>query len=132
VPTDFYTVLGVGRDASEDDIKRAYRGLARRYHPDVADDKASAEAHFKQINEAYEILSDPAKRQQYDRFGTVPNGASGGMGGFGFGGGEGFGDIFDMFFGGGRSARTVRHEAPICATICRSRSKTRIAARNVN
>ena len=112
MPTDFYTVLGVGRDASESDIKRAYRGLARRYHPDVAEDKNSAETHFKEINEAYEILSDPAKRQQYDRFGTVPNGTgSGGMGGFGFTGGEGFGDIFDMFFGGGR-AQTQRQDGP--------------------
>ncbi len=102
MPTDFYRVLGVGRDASENDIKTAYRGLARKYHPDVAADKASAEAHFKEINEAYEILSDPAKRRHYDRFGTAVNGAQGGTGGFGFSGTEGFGDIFDMFFGGGR------------------------------
>ncbi|MFY9779304.1 MAG: molecular chaperone DnaJ [Candidatus Baltobacteraceae bacterium] len=97
--TDYYEVLGVGRDASEADIKRAYRGLARKYHPDVAQDKAAAEAHFKEINEAYEVLSDPAKRQQYDRFGRAgSNGAGFGPGGFG--GGEGFTDIFDMFFGG--------------------------------
>jgi molecular chaperone DnaJ len=102
VPTDYYSLLGVGRDASESDIKRAYRGLARKYHPDVAEDKAGAEAHFKAINEAYEVLSDPHKRQQYDRFGHVgANGA--GFGGFGPSGGpEGFSDIFDMFFGGGR------------------------------
>jgi molecular chaperone DnaJ len=101
VPTDFYAVLGVERDASEADIKRAYRGLARKFHPDVAEDKPAAETRFKEINEAYEVLSDPAKRQQYDRFGTVANGAAGaGAGGFNGFGGDGFTDIFDMFFGG--------------------------------
>lgn len=100
MPTDYYSVLGVGRDASDSDIKRAYRGLARKYHPDVAEDKAAAEAHFKEINEAYEILSDPQKRSHYDRFGTAPNGAGAGAGGFGNFGGDGFTDIFDMFFGG--------------------------------
>ncbi len=101
MPTDFYAVLGVGRDASEADIKRAYRGLARKFHPDVAEDKPAAETRFKEINEAYEVLSDPAKRQQYDRFGTVANGAAGpGAGGFSGFGGDGFTDIFDMFFGG--------------------------------
>jgi molecular chaperone DnaJ len=99
VPTDYYSVLGVGRDASDSDIKRAYRGLARKYHPDVAEDKTSAEAHFKEINEAYEILGDPQKRSQYDRFGTVPSGAGAGPAAGGFGG-DGFTDIFDMFFGG--------------------------------
>lgn len=105
--SDFYAVLGVGRDASETDIKRAYRSLARKYHPDVAEDKASAEAHFKEINEAYEVLSDPQKREHYDRFGSAPGaggpGGPGGAGGFGgFAQGEGIGDIFDMFFGGAR------------------------------
>lgn len=104
MPTkDFYEVLGVSRTASADDIKRAYRGLARKHHPDVADNKAEAEHRFKEINEAYEVLSDPQKRAQYDRFGTVGNGGAGGFGDFGFGqgfgGGGGFGDIFDMFFG---------------------------------
>ena len=102
MPTDYYTVLGVERAASDNDIKVAYRGLARKYHPDVAKDKAMAETHFKEINEAYEVLGDPQKRQQYDRYGTVSNGASAGPGGFGA---EGFGDIFDMFFGGGGGAR---------------------------
>jgi molecular chaperone DnaJ len=98
VASDYYAVLGVGRGASESDIKRAYRGLARKYHPDVAEDKHTAENKFKEINEAYEILSDPHKRQQYDRYGHV-SGAQG-QPGFGpFGAGEGFGDIFDMFFG---------------------------------
>src|SRR5579863_2914991 len=99
MPTkDYYEVLGVARDASGDAIKRAYRALAREHHPDVAHDKTKAEHHFKEINEAYEILSDPSKRAQYDRFGVVGNGASAGPGDFGFATGS-FGDIFDMFFG---------------------------------
>jgi molecular chaperone DnaJ len=100
VPTDYYRVLGVERDATETDIKTAYRGLARKYHPDVAADKTVAEARFKEINEAYEVLSDPQKRQQYDRFGTVPNGVGQAGSGFGGFGADGFTDIFDMFFGG--------------------------------
>jgi len=100
VPTDYYTVLGVRREATETDIKRAYRDLARKHHPDVAADKVVAEARFKEINEAYEILGDPQKRQHYDRFGTAPNGAGGAPGGFSGFGADGFTDIFDMFFGG--------------------------------
>src|SRR5581483_7840134 len=98
----FYDVLGVSRTASADEIKRAYRTLARNHHPDVASDKAAAEHRFKEINEAYEVLSDPQKRAQYDRYGTVSNGAGAGGFDFGFGqgfGSAGFGDIFDMFFG---------------------------------
>jgi molecular chaperone DnaJ len=102
MPTkDFYETLGVSRNASADDIKRAYRALARKHHPDVAENKTEAEHRFKEINEAYEVLSDPQKRAQYDRFGSVGNGA-GGFGDFGFGpgfGASGFGDIFDIFFG---------------------------------
>lgn len=99
---DFYETLGVSRNASAEEIKRAYRALARKHHPDVAEDKAQAEHRFKEINEAYEVLSDPRKREQYDRFGsTSAAGAQGGFGDFGFGnfGSSGFGDIFDMFFG---------------------------------
>ena len=107
MPTDYYTVLGVERGSNESEIKRAYRALARKFHPDVAQDKAAAEIHFKEINEAYEVLSDPQKRSMYDRFGHTGNGASAGMGGFGpFGASEGFGDIFDMFFGAARGGAT--------------------------
>lgn len=111
MPTkDYYEVLGVARDASGDEIKQAYRKLARTHHPDVSDDKSGAELRFKTINEAYEVLSDPAKRAQYDRFGSVSNGSGPTMGDFGFGPG-GFGDIFDMFFGNARGAQ-ARHAGP--------------------
>lgn len=100
MPTaDYYDILGVARGASGEEIKAAYRALARQHHPDVADDKSQAEHRFKEINEAYEVLSDPHKRAQYDRYGAVGNGSSGAAD-FGFGGG--FGDIFDMFFGDAR------------------------------
>lgn len=111
MPTNYYTLLGVERDATEADIKRAYRGLARKYHPDVAADKTTAEARFKEINEAYEVLGDPQKRQHYDRFGTAPNGASAGQAPGPFGG-EGFTDIFDMFFGGGGRSGSQRSNGP--------------------
>ncbi len=99
MPTqDYYDTLGVARDASADEIRAAYRALARKHHPDVAKDKAVAETHFRTINEAYEVLSDPNKRAQYDRFGTVGNGQGSPFGDAGFAS-AGFGDIFDMFFG---------------------------------
>jgi molecular chaperone DnaJ len=105
MPTDYYEVLGVAHDADDSTIKRAYRQLARKYHPDVASDKRAAENHFKEINEAYEVLSDAQKRANYDRFG--PAGVNGGGdGGFGPFTGEGFGDIFDMFFGAARGGTT--------------------------
>lgn len=114
MPTDFYEVLGVQRDASEVEIKTAYRQLARKHHPDVAADKVAAEARFKEINEAYAVLSDPQKRQMYDRYGHTGNGAGGhaGYGDFGFT--EGFGDIFDMFFGNVRAggAQQARPNGP--------------------
>jgi molecular chaperone DnaJ len=102
LPTDYYQVLGVARDADESAIKRAYRQLARQYHPDVAADKKAAESHFKEINEAYEVLSDAQKRSNYDRFGHAGVQGGGAEGGFGPFGSEGFGDIFDMFFGAAR------------------------------
>jgi molecular chaperone DnaJ len=108
--TEYYEILGVGRDASGDEIKQAYRRLARKHHPDVSDDKSEAELRFKKINEAYEVLSDPDKRAQYDRFGVATNGAT--QGGFGFEGGS-FGDIFDMFFGNVRGAAQTRRSGPL-------------------
>ncbi len=107
MPTDYYDVLGVARDADDTSIKRAYRQLARKYHPDVADDKVAAESHFKEINEAYEVLSDSQKRANYDRYGHAGVQGGAGDGGFGpFGAAEGFGDIFDMFFGAARGGAT--------------------------
>ncbi len=109
MPTDYYTVLGVERGATEADIKKAYRSLARRHHPDVAEDKASAETKFKEINEAYEVLSDPEKRRMYDRYGSADGNGSytGGFGGFS---GDGIGDIFDMFFGATRGATSASRQ----------------------
>jgi molecular chaperone DnaJ len=112
VPTDYYDILGVPRDADETAIKRAYRQLARKFHPDVAEDKVAAESRFKEINEAYEVLSDAQKRANYDRYGAA--GVNGGFGESGFGpfGSEGFGDIFDMFFGAARGGGTQRRGGP--------------------
>jgi molecular chaperone DnaJ len=113
--TDYYRVLGIARGADENEIKRAYRLLARKHHPDVNSDKVAAEHKFKEINEAYEVLSDPQKRANYDRFGHAGVG-EGGFGGFGGGAAsaEGFGDIFDMFFGAARGggAQAPRRNGP--------------------
>lgn len=99
--TDYYELLGVSRNASAEELKRAYRRLARELHPDTNADP-SAEERFKEVGLAYEVLSDPARRRRYDQVG--PEGAARGAGGdpfAGFGGGGGLGDIFDAFFGAG-------------------------------
>jgi molecular chaperone DnaJ len=104
---DYYEVLGIGRQAAGDEIRKAYRKLAREYHPDV-NKNSDAEARFKEINEAYEVLSDEQKRAAYDRFGHA-----GTQGGFAtdFSGFPGFGDIFEEFFGG-VGTRTAQRRAP--------------------
>ncbi len=116
---DYYEVLGVNKSATDDELKKAYRKLAKKYHPDAnQDNKAEAEAKFKEVNEAYENLSDPQKRRMYDQFGTVDPQGFGGAGGP-FGGQGGYysystsdfgdfgdlGDIFSSFFGGGFGGR---------------------------
>lgn len=102
---DYYEVLGVAKGASTDEVKKAYRKLARTYHPDVNKEDPNAAEKFKEVTEAYEVLSDENKRARYDQFGHEdPAQGMGGAGGFGggqgFGDFGGFGDIFDMFFGG--------------------------------
>jgi molecular chaperone DnaJ len=110
---DYYEVLGLNRGATPEEIKKAFRRLARQYHPDVNKD-SDAETRFKEINEAYEVLSDQDKRAAYDRFGHAASqggfggGYGGGFGDFGFGGIE---DIFESFFGGTRAGQTRRGPA---------------------
>jgi curved DNA-binding protein len=119
---DYYETLGVSKSSTPDDIKSAFRKLARKHHPDLAKDKKAAEEKFKEINEAYEVLSDPEKRKKYDEYGSnwqqagpggypppPGGGRSGGFGGFGGGpasgdgsefhfGGTGYSDFFEQFF----------------------------------
>ena len=106
---DYYDILGVSKDASQDEVSKAYRKKAKQYHPDISEEE-NAEEKFKEVQEAYETLNDPEKRDSYDRFGHQdPNQGFGGFGG-GFEGFGGFGDIFSDFFGGGRQQR--RYDGP--------------------
>ena len=115
---DYYEVLGIQKGASEDEIKRAYKKLARKYHPDMNPGDKEAEEKFKEINEANEILSDPTKKSRYDQFGFAGVDPNYGAGGGGFGGGAGgfdfgdLGDIFGSFFGGGFGGTQQRRNGP--------------------
>lgn len=127
---DYYEVLGVSKSASDDEIKKAYRKLAKQYHPDLNPGDKVAEEKFKEANEAYEVLSDSTKKAKYDQFGHAgvdPNyGAGGGAGGFGGFGGGGMdfdlGDIFGSFFGGGfGGGRQANPNAPRRGEDCQAR-----------
>ena len=115
---DYYEVLGVQKSAGEDEIKKAYRSLAKKYHPDMNPGDKDAEVKFKEVNEAYAVLSDSEKRSKYDRFGHAafdPSAGGGGYGGFsGFDGADfDFGDIFSSFFGGGGGSSYSRQNMPV-------------------
>ncbi|MCP5230092.1 molecular chaperone DnaJ [Accumulibacter sp.] len=104
---DFYEILGVNRDASDEEIKKAYRKLAMKHHPDRNPDNPNAEGHFKEAKEAYEILADPQQRAAYDQYGHAGVDPQSGMGGGGAGGfSDAFGGIFDEIFGGARGGRS--------------------------
>lgn len=122
---DYYEVLGIGKDAGDSDIKKAYRKLAKKYHPDIHPDNEEMAEKFREATEAYEVLSDPSKRQQYDQFGHAAFSQGGGPGG-GFNGGFDFGDMGDMFgdifgdfFGGGgrRNANGPRKGTSLRASL---------------
>ena len=134
---DYYEVLGVSKTATDAEIKKAYRKLAMKYHPDYNPGDKDAEAKFKEINEANEVLSDPKKRQLYDQYGfagvdpayAAQNGGGPGAGGFGGFGGDGvdLGDIFGDIFGAASAALAVRpvrrtptHRARVRISACAS------------
>ena len=111
---DYYEVLGVTKESDENTIKKAYRQLAKKYHPDMNPGDSEAEAKFKEVNEAYDVLSDPDKKAKYDQYGHAAFDPSSGMGGGGFGGFGGFdgfdiNDIFSSFFGGGGGGSSRRN-----------------------
>ena len=116
---DYYEVLGVSKSATDDELKKAYRKLAKKYHPDTNPGDKEAEAKFKEASEAYAVLSDAEKRRQYDQYGHAAfeqGGGPGGFGGFDFNAadmGDIFGDIFGDFFGGGRSSRGGAYNGPM-------------------
>ena len=113
---DYYEVLGVDKGADDGTIKKAYYKLAKQYHPDMHPGDKEAEAKFKEVNEAYAVLSDGDKRARYDQYGHAgldPNMGGGGFGGFGDFGGFDFGDIFGNFFGGGSTRSSSRRNAPV-------------------
>ena len=112
---DYYEVLGVTKGASDDEIKKAFRQQAKKYHPDLHPGDKEAEAKFKEVNEAYSILSDPDKKAKYDRFGHAGVDPNGFGGGGGYGGGAydvDLGDIFNSFFGGGFGGSSRRRTGP--------------------
>jgi curved DNA-binding protein len=144
---DYYSVLGVPKTATQDEIRKAFRKLARQHHPDVAKDKKTAESKFKEINEANEVLSDPEKRKRYDELGAdwnspgrqgPPSGwqQGGGMD-FGGGGGGSFSDFFETFFrgSGGKKRRQILMSMSNCILqkkLTLSLKQTPLMPRNSN
>ena len=112
---DYYEVLGISKGASEDEIKKAYKKMARKYHPDLNPGDKEAEEKFKEVNEAYEVLSDADKKARYDQYGHAGVDPNFGAGGAGFDGNFDFGDLGDIFgsffgggFGGGRRTKLIQ------------------------
>ena len=121
---DYYEVLGVDKNADDAALKKAYRQLAKKYHPDVNPGDKEAEKKFKEASEAYAVLSDPDKRRQYDQFGHAAfdggAGGAGGFGGFDFSGADFsdmFGDIFGDLFGGGRSRARATNQPMVQISV---------------